>query len=69
MLISIEIILLATMLLLLVSSLSFDDILVALHSSSESTTIECKIMYLAIIVFLLLWSIVFGFSGKKFQMS
>ena len=75
MLISIEIMLLAITLLILVSSFSFDDILgqtyAMLHSDvfALNLGVVTKIVYLALIILPLLGSIVSGFFGRKVGVS
>ena len=77
MLISIEIMLLAITFLILVSSLSFDDILGQfdeIHNMNpyifgNELDLITKIMYLALIFLPLLGSIVFGFLGRKVELS
>src|ERR1700748_525293 len=61
MLISIEIMLLSITFLILISSLSFDDIL--------GQTFSIYIMYLALIILPILGSIVSGFFGRKIGVS
>ena len=77
MLISIEIMLLAITFLILVSSLSFDDILGQINAMHYMDTyifgvqldLMTRIMYLALIILPLLGSIVFGFLGRKIEVS